>query len=117
MTEFATILGEAFGRIAVENGFSYSRGGAYAWGVAGAAYLSFASAGLTSEQLRAAQYKARDEYGPVILECKWYDRLKDVIFKGKDSVDAMLSDKDGRMRLYHVTAELFLEMLDFCREG
>ena len=117
MTEFATILGEAFDRIAGENGFSYIRGGAYAWGIAGAAYLSFASSGLTPEQLRAAQYKARDEYGPVILECKWYDRLKDELFKGKDSVDALLPDKDGRMRLCPVTAELFLEMLDFCREG
>ena len=117
MTEFATILGEAFERIAVENGFSYSRGGAYAWGVAGAAYLSFASAGLTQEHLRAAQYKARDEYGPVILECKWYDRLKDDLFKGNDSIEALLPDKDSRMCRCPVTADLFLEMLDFCREG
>lgn len=100
MTQFSDILANAFAALAGENGTPYPDGGAQAWGMAGQAYLSFADGRLPASKLRELQYQARDSYGPVILDCKWYDRLKAMCLDGQD-----------------ISESLFLEMLDFLREG
>lgn len=116
-TEFRVILEQALQAQALAHGISYPTGGAASWGLTGAAYLAFALCGLPSAQLRIIQYQTRDEYGPVILDCKWYDSLKHECLNGQDSVDTLLPGPDGTLRECRVTAGLFLEMLDFCREG
>lgn len=100
MAPFTEILAQAFDQVAKDNGTPYPEGGALAWAQAGQAYLSFAQDGLPSSKLRELQYRARDTFGPVILDCKWYDRLKALCLEGQD-----------------VSEALFLEMLDFLREG
>lgn len=116
-TEFRVILEHALDAQARAHGLSYPQGGAASWGLAGAAYLAFALCGLPSARLRSIQYQARDEYGPVILDCKWYDALKQECLNGGETIDTLLPAPDGTMQKCRVTASLFLEMLDFCREG
>lgn len=100
MTQFSDILADALARVALDNGTPYPDGGARAWGLAGQAYLSFAMDGLPASRLRELQYGARDTYGPVILDCRWYERLKAICLEGQD-----------------IPEPLFVEMLDFLREG
>ena len=117
MTEFSSILADALLRVASDNGLSYKEGGAAAWGRAGAAYLSFVLCGLSSARLRALQYSAREITGPILLDCKWYDMLKAECLGGQEHTNALLPGPDGTLCNRTVTAQLFLEMLDFCREG
>jgi hypothetical protein len=115
--DFTTVLADAFRDAAAEHGQSYPEGGELAWGAVGAAYLGFALCGLQSTVLRRLQYDARQESGPVILDCKWYDALEARCLEGKKSVQVFLPGPDNTACLSTVTRDLFLEMLDFCREG
>lgn len=117
MTEFSEILGKAFEEVAAEHGLSYNAGGALAWGRTGAAYLSYALCALPAPSLRSLQYAARELTGPVLLDCKWYDHLTSLCFGHKDEVDAMIPTANGGFSVQAVSKSLFLEMLDFCREG
>lgn len=115
--EFAVILAQALSNVASCHSQSYPQGGDTAWGKVGASYLAFALCSLPSQVLRTVQYQAKEDYGPVILNCKWYDSLKAECLGGKKSIQTILPGPDGTLREATVTDELFLEMLDFCREG
>jgi len=115
--EFSSVLQQAFSRAASEHGLQYPEGGAAAWALVGASYLGFALCGLSSAQLRQVQYSAREQFGPVILDCKWYDSLKTECLNNQELADALLPGPDGSLCRCSVSADLFLEMLDFCREG
>lgn len=114
---FWQVLEQALNSSALQHGQAYPPGGAHAWGLTGASYLGFALCGLPSSRLRGIQYSARNEFGPVILDCKWYDSLCDECLGGNDSVCALIPGPDGNLCTCTVTRKLFLEMLDFCREG
>ena len=114
---FSSVLEHAFSEVASAHGQSYRDGAAGSWGVVGAAYLGFALCGLSSTQLRSVQYQAREQFGPVILDCKWYDDLTKECLGGKESARVLLPGPDGTLCPCTVTRQLFLEMLDFCREG
>jgi len=114
---FSTLLAHALDKAASEHGQHYPEGGAKAWGMVGATYLSFALCGLPSAQLRSIQYRTRQDFGPVILDCKWYDRLKAECLNNQESADILIPGPDGKPCKRSVTEQLFLEMLDFCREG
>lgn len=114
---FSIVLGHAFDAMAISHGQEYREGGAAAWGMTGASYLGFALCGLPVTQLRNIQYRTREQFGPVILDCKWYDQLKAECLNGQESVEALLPGPDDTLRQCLVTRDLFLEMLDFCREG
>jgi len=114
---FSSVLERAFSAAASAHGQSYKEGAARAWGMVGASYLGFALCGLSSTQLRSVQYQTREEAGPVILDCKWYDGLAEECLGGQVSADALLPGPDGALCQGSVTRELFLEMLDFLREG
>ena len=116
-TQFSSILEQAFITQASAHGQQYLDGAAAAWGLTGASYLGFALCGLSPAELRKVQYSARDQFGPVILNCKWYDALKAECLNGKDEADALLPGPDGTLCECRVSSDLFLEMLDFCREG
>lgn len=117
MTDFSVILADAFDTVASEHGLSYSPGGALAWGQTGAAYLSYILCSLKASSLRELQYAARETTGPVLLDCKWYDRLTELCLNGKESADVCLPLPQGGNSVNTISKELFLEMLDFCREG
>ena len=114
---FSGVLERAFSEAASAHGQSYGPGAAAAWGIVGATYLAFALCGLSSTRLRSVQYQARDEAGPVILDCKWYDGLVKECLGGQEEADALLPGPDDNLHTCTVTRELFLEMLDFLREG
>lgn len=114
---FSAILAHALESSAARHGQAYPRGGALAWGLTGASYLAFALCGLPSSRLRDIQYRTRNEFGPVILDCKWYDYLKQECLEGKESADILIPGPDDNLCPCTVTGQLFLEMLDFCREG
>ena len=116
-TSFSSVLERAFSAAASAHGLSYKEGAAAAWGMVGASYLGYALCGLSSTELRKVQYMARQQAGPVILDCKWYDDLVKECMDGQDEADALLPGPDGTQFRRTVTKELFLEMLDFCREG
>lgn len=114
---FSLQLGCALNKAAAEHGLQYREGASQAWGLTGASYLGFALCGLPSKELRAIQYRTREQFGPIILDCKWYDSLKKECLKENKTIEAMLPGPDGSLCRCPVTEELFLEMLDFCREG
>lgn len=114
---FSSILAECLAQVALDNGHPYREGAARAWGSVGAAYLGFALCGLPSTELRALQYGTRSEFGPVILDCRWYDALKKACLKDQKSIQALLPGPDDTLHECTVTQDLLLEMLDFCREG
>ena len=115
--QFSSVLEKAFKRVALEHGQNYKDGAALAWGTVGASYLGFALCGLSQSELRSIQYQARDQFGPIILDCKWYDSLKSECIGSQNSADVLLPGPNGTSKICSVTQELFLEMLDFCREG
>lgn len=115
--EFSLILEKAFREVAAENGGYYADGAARSWAQVGTYYLGFALCGLPSAELRRVQYLTKEQYGPIILSCKWYDRLKAVCLKGNENVQTLLPGPDGTLYPCTVSEDLFLEMLDFCREG
>lgn len=115
--QFSWVLEQALNRVASDHGQQYREGGASAWGVTGASYLGFALCGLPATQLRSIQYDTRLLFGPIILDCKWYDTLKAECLNGQKTIDTLLPGLDGNLCPCSVTEELFLEMLDFCREG
>lgn len=117
LTEYTHILEKAFREVAAEHGRYYADGAARSWAQVGASYLGFALCGLHSTELRRVQYLTREQYGPIILSCKWYDRLKAACMEGNDNVLALLPGPDGTLCRCTVSEDLFLEMLDFCREG
>lgn len=117
LKNFSSLLELAFDDVASSHGQHYREGGARAWGMTGASYLGFALCGFPVTELRSIQYRTRQEFGPVILDCKWYDALKSMCLDGHDAVDALLPGPDGTLCRCSVSDELFLEMLDFCREG
>ena len=115
--DFSIILADALSAAALRHGLRYPEGGAQAWGLTGASYLAFALCGLPQSEVRRIQYATRDRFGPVILDCKWYDALKAECLNGQESVETLLPGPDGALNPCTVTQDLFLEMLDFCREG
>jgi len=114
---FSDILANALQVEALAHGHSYPEGGAQAWGKVGAAYLGFALCHLTPPTLRSIQYNTRELFGPVILECKWYDSLKQQCLGGQQSIHALLPSGSGSLMESEITVDLLLEMFDFCREG
>lgn len=117
LEDFSIVFERAISMEADAHNLRYPDGGAAAWAKVGAAYLSFALCSLPSARLRNIQYDTKEQYGPVILNCKWYDRLKQVCLNGKDSIQTLLPAPDGTLCQCSVSSGLFLEMLDFCREG
>ena len=115
--QFSSVLEQAFNNAASKHGQTYSEGAARAWGNVGASYLGFALCGLSSSQLRALKYSTREHFGPIILDCKWYDGLKAECLNENGLADALLPGPDGALCNCSVDEQLFLEMLDFCREG
>jgi len=114
---FTQTLEHALAQTALKHGMRYPEGGARAWAQAATAYLGFALCGFPQADLRRLQHQAREVYGSVILDCRWYAELKDYCMGGLESVQALLPGREGTMCLQTVTASLFLEMLDFCRDG
>ena len=100
-----------------KHGMNYPPGGAHAWAEAGTAYLSLVLCGLGQSEVRRLHCHARDLYGSVILDCRWYEELKDSCMGGNESTEALLPGKEGTPCRKTLTAGLFLEMLDFCRES
>ena len=115
--EFSTQLGRILDAAASEHGIHYPDGGALAWGRTGASYLGYVLCRFPVTELRAVQYQTRELYGAVILDCRWYDSLKAALFREEQTVTVLLPGPDGAPCPGTVTQELFLEMLDFCREG
>ena len=115
--EFSHILENAFREVAAKHNQYYADGAARSWAQVGASYLGFALCGLPSTELRGVQYLTKEQYGPVILNCKWYDALKATCLDGKESLQTLLPGPDGTLCRCYVTEDLLLEMLDFCREG
>ena len=114
---FSQVLSRALNLAANEHGQHYPDGGAEAWALTGATYLGFALCGLPSTQLRNIQYSTHEQFGPVILDCKWYDGIKQECLDGKNQTDALLPDPNDTLCRCTVSEQLFLEMLDFLREG
>lgn len=114
---FSYIFEKALDQAASDHGAVYAQGAARAWALTGASYLGFALCGLSQHTLRVQQYETRQSYGPVILDCKWYDWLKARCLGGKKELVCLLPGPEGKLCTGIVTEELFLEMLDFCREG
>lgn len=117
MYDFEQILANALQKVASEHGQSFKDDAALAWGKAGACYLSYVLCSLPPNAVRSCQYSARDNYGPIMLDCKWYERLAELCMNGKDNTLVSIPSAQNGKISKSISKELFLEMLDFCREG
>ncbi len=117
MESFEKILAEALAQAAAARGWQYRTGGCGLWARAGAAYLSFVLLDGLQETVRSLQYQAREECGPVLVDCHQYDALSASCLGNDDSARVLLSGSGGKMSAVTLTKDLFLEMLDFLREG
>lgn len=114
---FSNLLAHSLADIASANGHVYREGAAQAWADVGAAYLGHVLCGLPVTELRKVQYNTRETYGAVILDCRWYDRLKESCLNNGKSSQVLLPGPDNSLNECTLSDDLFLEMLDFCREG
>lgn len=117
MEQFSEILAAALGKAARDHGQEYSDGGCLQWALAGQAYLSLALFGAPQSKVREYQYAARDLTGPVLFDCHQYDALTEMCMAGKKTVDVLLPDSKSCPATAQLSESLFLEMLDFLREG
>ncbi len=117
MDDFSLVLGRALLTAAAENGAACSADGCMAWGRTGAMYLAHVLCGLPVSTLRQQQYATREEYGPIVMDCRWYDRMCDICLDGGGGCTVRLTGPDGHLHDCLLARALFLEMLDFCREG
>ena len=117
MKEFSAILAHALQEAAQAHGFHYTPEAAAAWAATGASYIGFVLCGLPATQLRSIQYSTKEEYGPVIMDCKWYDLMKQLCLEQGETVTAIVPAGENRPAKAVITGELLVEALDFCREG
>lgn len=117
MSFFEQILADALQKVAAEHGQSFNKDAALAWGKTGACYLSYVLCSLPSTAVRNCQYAARDSYGPIMLDCKWYERLTELCMNGNENTLVSIPSAQNGTTVQCISRELFLEMLDFCREG
>lgn len=117
MKPFSQIVADALEQTARSHGSGYAPGAAAAWGLTAASYIGFALCGFPATRLRSIQYDTKQKYGPIIMDCKWYNVMKDICLNGGDSVTAGLPSREERIEETTVTGEMLLEALDFCREG
>lgn len=117
MEAFEEILAATLSNAALERGWQYRSGGAREWARTGCAFLSMALQGGTQADVRLHQSRARMTTGPVLLECSQYDTMAGFCLAGNDSAVIGLVDGNGKTSELVLTKDLFLEMLDFLREG
>ena len=117
MKEFSEILTHAILQAAQTHGFRYTPQAAAAWAATGASYIGFVLCGFPVAQLRSIQYDTKEEYGPIIMDCKWYDLIKQLCLEQGKSITAFVPAGENRHREALITGELLIEALDFCREG
>ncbi len=117
MELFEKILADALAQVASARGWQYRTGGCELWARAGAAYLSFVLLDGLQETVRSLQYQAREECGHVLIDCHQYDVLSALCLGNNGSAQVLLADCGGKMSAVTLTKCLFMEMLDFLREG
>ena len=117
MEQFSEILAAALETAARDRGQEYNAGGSLQWALAGQAYLSLALSGAPQARVRKHQYAARELTGPVLFDCHQYDRLCELCMAGAKSFTVLLPDSEGHPATAVLTENLFMEMLDFLREG
>lgn len=114
---FSRTLACALEKTAQAHGFSYTNGASEAWAATGSAYIGFVLCDYPLNQLRQIQYRTREEYGPIIMDCKWYDMIKQFCLMDKNNISALVPSQEKALKETVISGEMIIEMLDFCREG
>lgn len=117
MNDFSAILGHALYETATKNGAECTLENCLSWGKTGAMYLAHVLCAVPVDALRSQQYYTREEFGPMTMDCRWYDTMCDICLNGNSLAAVSLIGPDGLPHECDLDKELFLEMLDFCREG
>lgn len=117
MKEFSEILSFALKETARAHGLHYAPEAAAAWAATGAAYIGYVLCGFPVTELRSIQYDTKETFGPIIMDCKWYDLMKQVCLEQGKTVTAIVPAGDNSPGEAVITGELLVEALDFCREG
>ena len=117
MRPFSEILTYALERAALYHGFAYAPGAASAWGLTGASYIGYVLCEFSTTRLRTIQYNTKEKYGSIILDCKWYDLIKQICLNRDETITALVPSKEDNLDEVVITKELLIEALDFCREG
>lgn len=117
MDDFSVIFGRALYEVATENGANCTMGNCLSWGITGAMYLAHVLCGVPTDALRQQQYSTKEGFGPIVMDCKWYDRMCSICLNDSILAKISLTGPDGQPHECGLEKALFLEMLDFCREG
>lgn len=117
MDLFEKILAGALAQAAEARGWQYRTGGCGLWARTGAAYLSFVLLDGLQENVRSLQCMAREESGCVLFDCRQYETLASMCMGDCANAHILLTDGNGATVPAVVSKELFMEMLDFLREG
>lgn len=114
---FACLIAKGLTAVADKHNIMYGQESALAWGDVGTAYLGHVLCQYPIGSLRQIQHWTREQYGPIQLDCTWYNELVGECLGDTGSVQAILPGQEGVLTLCNVNKELFMEMLDFFREG
>ncbi|MCQ2083292.1 MAG: hypothetical protein MJY58_02190 [Bacteroidaceae bacterium] len=117
MKPFVQILAAALETAAAERGWQYNGNGCLLWAQAGEAYIVLALLDGMQQTVRSLQYQAREVTGSVLFDCHQYDLLVSLCLEDGNNAEVLLTDCYGRTATADLSKSLFLEMLDFLREG
>lgn len=117
MESFESILAVALETVAAERGWQYRDNGSVLWARTGVAYLSLALLDGRQDSVRSFQYQAREVTSQILIDCHQYERLAAICMGDKSETNVLIPDKSGRQMSVTLTQSLFMEMLDFLREG
>lgn len=117
MEPFENILAHALETVAAERGWQYAGNGSVLWAGTGVAYLSLALLDGSQEAVRSCQYQAREVGGQVLVDCHQYERLACLCLEDSTEREILIPGKSGRQVPVALSKDMFLEMLDFLRDG
>lgn len=120
---FGHTIGHAIESLLLEKQTPVPHGMAVAWGMVAELYLSHALCTFPTPTLRTATGALRELYGPCPITCNDYDRLYALALHDKKNTvptqlrPALLADIGSPCLDLTVPRDLFLESLDFLRDG
>ncbi len=119
---FGHTVGHAFESLALELNRPVEHGYAVAWGMICELYLSAVLTSFPQEKMRQTIRFIRENWGHFPLECKYYERLYELMTHDKKNengvINITLLEDIGSIRINETaTQSLLFEMFDFYREN
>lgn len=112
------LLGKIIVSVASEYNIDHSLQEAYDWGKLIELYLSHITLNTPATSIRIWQYHLKELYGETKMECKWYNRIWDLLSDNNQNICYLeLPDSEDFYTVQAIDKNTLIEAFDFCREG